>query len=104
MAAAKAAPSDIQTHACEEDAFRAFAGLYPETTLLVDTHDTLEGVRRVIVLSRRLGSAFRVLAIRLDSGDLGTLAFEACRLLNEAGPAWVTIFASSTLDEYEGQK
>ncbi len=98
------AHSYIQAHDCEEDAFRAFAGLYPETNLLVDTYDTLEGVRRVIALSRRLGGAFHVQAIRLDSGDLGALAVEARRLLNEAGLARVTIFASSSLDEYEVQK
>ncbi len=98
------AHSYIQAHDCEGDAFRAFAGLYPETTLLVDTYETLEGVRKVIALSRRLGDAFHVQAIRLDSGDLGALAVEARRLLNEAGLARVTIFASSSLDEYEVQK
>jgi nicotinate phosphoribosyltransferase len=98
------AHSYIQAHDCEEDSFRAFAGLYPETTLLVDTYDTIEGVRKVIALRRRLGDAFHVQAIRLDSGDLGALAVEARRLLNEAGLAQVTIFASSSLDEYEVQK
>ena len=36
--------------------FERFAALYPETTLLVDTYDTLEGVRKVIDLQRRLGA------------------------------------------------
>ena len=49
------AHSYIQAHDDEAAAFEAFAGLYPETTLLVDTYDTLGGVRKVIELSRRLG-------------------------------------------------
>lgn len=53
------AHSYIQAHDSEADAFAAFARLYPETTLLVDTYDTLEGVRKVIDLARRLGQAFR---------------------------------------------
>jgi nicotinate phosphoribosyltransferase len=42
--------------------------------------------------------------VRLDSGDLGALASEARKLLDEAGLQDVTIFASSSLDEYEIQK
>jgi nicotinate phosphoribosyltransferase len=68
--------------------------------LLVDTFDTLEGVRRVIRLARDLGPEFRVRAIRLDSGDLARLAHEARRMLYEAGLASVSIFASGDLDEY----
>jgi nicotinate phosphoribosyltransferase len=55
----------------------------------------------VIDLSRRLGERFRVRAVRLDSGDLGELARETRRLLDEAGLGRVGIFASSGLDEYE---
>jgi nicotinate phosphoribosyltransferase len=95
------AHSYIQAHETEMDAFEAFASLYPETTLLVDTYDTLEGVRLVVDLRRRLGNRFRVSAIRLDSGDLAALAREARRMLDEAGLADVTIFASSGLDEYQ---
>jgi nicotinate phosphoribosyltransferase len=85
----------------ELDAFRAFVRLYPETVLLVDTYDTLEGVRRVIRLAGELGDGFRVRAVRLDSGDLLTLARETRTLLNQAGLARVQIFASGGLDESE---
>ncbi len=98
------AHSYIQAHDSEAESFDAFAELYPDTTLLVDTYDTLEGVRKVIALSRQLGEKFHVQAIRLDSGDLGALAFEARRMLNQASLAHVTIFASSSLDEFEIQK
>ncbi len=94
------AHSYIQAHENEAEAFRQFARIYPETVLLVDTYDTLEGVRGVIDLARRLGGDFRVRAIRLDSGDLATLARESRRLLDEAGLQDVGIFASSSLDEY----
>jgi nicotinate phosphoribosyltransferase len=94
------AHSYILAHTDELEAFRRFADLYPDTVLLVDTYDTLEGVSRVIRLARELGPAFRVRAIRLDSGDLGALAREARRMLYEAGLAHVGIFASGDLDEH----
>jgi nicotinate phosphoribosyltransferase len=98
------AHSYVQAHDSEFVSFEAFAALYPETTLLVDTYDTLEGVRKVIDLSRKLGSRFRVRAVRLDSGDLGALARGARKMLDDAGLKHVTIFASSSLDEYEIQR
>jgi nicotinate phosphoribosyltransferase len=98
------AHSYIQAHDRECASFESFTALYPETTLLVDTYDTLDGVRKVIELSRRLGNRFRVHALRLDSGDLGKLAFETRKLLNEAGLSHVEIFASSGLDEYRIQE
>ncbi len=98
------AHSYVQAHDCEAASFEAFARLYPETTILVDTYDTLEGVRKVIELSRKLGRSFRVQAIRLDSGDLSALACGARKMLDEAGLQHVTIFASSSLDEYEIQR
>ncbi len=94
------AHSYVEAHPTEEDAFRAFAGLYPGTTLLVDTYDTLEGVRKVIALCKELGDRFQVGAIRLDSGDLAALAKEARRMLDEAGLTHIKIFASGSLDEY----
>lgn len=93
------AHSYIQAHDSELDAFRAFARAFPETTLLVDTYDTLRGVDQVIALARELGEAFRVRAIRLDSGDLGGLARAARARLDAAGLERVHIFASGGLDE-----
>lgn len=98
------AHSFVQAHDQELAAFERFAALYPETTLLVDTYDTLDGVEKVISLSRKLGARFRVRAVRLDSGDLGKLAVETRRALDEAGLPDVRIFASSGLDEYKIEK
>lgn len=95
------AHSYIQAHHSELEAFRAFSSLYPETTLLVDTYDSLEGVHHVVRLSEELGDEFRVSAVRLDSGDLAELAFGARGILDEAGLREVKIFASGGLDELE---
>jgi nicotinate phosphoribosyltransferase len=93
------AHSLVQSFDDELEAFRAFARLYPTTVLLVDTYDTLEGVANVIRLARELAPDFKVRAVRLDSGDLTDLAFEARQLLDHAGLPQVEIFASGSLDE-----
>ena len=95
------AHSYVQAHEDEYDAFRAFAHLYGDTVLLVDTYDTLAAVDKIVKLAREMGPAFRVSAIRLDSGDLVELAFGARRRLDAAGLAQVTIFASGSLNEDE---
>jgi len=95
------AHSYVEAHDSEMDAFRAFADLYPETILLVDTYDTLAGVRKVIDLAEERGEDFGVRGIRLDSGDLAALAKEARTLLDGAGLGDVQIFASSGLDEHK---
>lgn len=93
------AHSYIQAHKDEATAFRSFAELYPETVLLVDTYDTLEGVKKVIALAEERGEAFRVSAVRLDSGDLLELSRRTRTMLDEAGLSAVKIFASGGLDE-----
>jgi nicotinate phosphoribosyltransferase len=93
------AHSYIQAHENERAAFRAFAQVFPETVLLVDTYDTLAGVQKVIDLAKTLGEDFKVKAVRLDSGDLLTLSKEARRMLDEAGLGNVEIFASGGLSE-----
>jgi nicotinate phosphoribosyltransferase len=95
------AHSYVQAHASELDAFRAFARQYPETTLLVDTYDTVQGVHNVVRLAGELGDGFRVRAVRLDSGDMADLAFRAREILDAAGLHQVKVFASSGLDEHE---
>lgn len=95
------AHSFVQAHDSEMDSFRAFARLYPDTILLVDTYDTADGVRKVVRLAEEMGDDFRVRGVRLDSGDLAELAFESRDILDEAGLEDVEIFASGGLDEHE---
>lgn len=94
------AHSYIEAHESEFEAFRVFAGIYPDSILLVDTYDTLEGVRNVIRLAAELGDDFAIRGIRLDSGDLARLAVDARAMLDEAGLAGVEIVASGSLDEH----
>ncbi|NIR44251.1 MAG: nicotinate phosphoribosyltransferase [Gemmatimonadetes bacterium] len=94
------AHSYIQAHDRELDAFRAFAHLYGDTILLVDTYDTLEGVRKVVELAEEMGDEFRVRGIRLDSGDLAQLAVDSRKILDDAGLENVDIFASGGLNEH----
>jgi nicotinate phosphoribosyltransferase len=95
------AHSFVEAFPSEVEAFRAFAEDHPDrTTFLVDTYDTLNGVRNAIDVIRELGLAGRI-GIRLDSGDLDHLAREARRLLDDAGLERARIFASGGLDEHE---
>jgi nicotinate phosphoribosyltransferase len=85
----------------ERDAFRAFAEDHPNrTTFLVDTYDTLAGVRNAIEVIQELDPRGEI-GVRLDSGDLDRLSREARRLLDHAGLGRAKIFASGGLDEHE---
>src|SRR5436190_1215285 len=94
------AHSYIQAFEDELEAFRKFVTQFPEAILLVDTYDTVAGIRNVIELAREMGPNFRVSGIRLDSGNIAQLAVEGRRLLDSAGLNQVKIFASNSLDEY----
>ena len=96
------AHSFVQAFDDETVAFESYVNEFPETTtLLVDTYDTLEGVRNAIrVAEQAPSSGSAVNAIRLDSGDLGELARAARALLDEAGFPQIRIMASGGLDEH----
>ena len=82
----------------EQAAFRSFLEEFPQNaTLLVDTYDTLEGVRNAIAASRDAG--IPLAGVRLDSGDLLALSRAARRLLDEAGMSDTRIAASGDLEE-----
>jgi len=93
------AHSYVQAFEDERDAFRTFASDHPEhSILLVDTYDTVEGVRRAIEVCQELGIEPK--GVRLDSGDLGELAVDARRQLDDAGFDDAVVIASGSLDEY----
>jgi nicotinate phosphoribosyltransferase len=91
----------VTTDESERRAFDTFARSMPQgCVLLVDTYDTLDGVRSAIDTARAMRARGDELAgIRLDSGDLCTLATEARRMLDDAGFSAVRIVASDDLDE-----
>jgi nicotinate phosphoribosyltransferase len=95
------AHSYVESFPTERDAFVAFATDVPtRTTFLVDTYDTLNGVRSAIEVIRELGLA-QHLGIRLDSGDLDQLARRSRAILDDAAMPHVRIFASGGLDEMD---
>ena len=94
------AHSYIEAFDSEYQAFQEFVRCYPDTILLVDTYDTIAGVKNVIRLAEQFGDSFKVKAIRLDSGDLEDLSKKARKLLDAAGLKSVGIVASGGLDEY----
>ncbi len=86
----------------EQEAFDRYADAMPDnSTLLVDTYDTLKGVDRAIETARRLRTRGHQLSgIRLDSGDLAWLSQQARARLDAAGFPGVAIVASNDLDEH----
>ena len=86
----------------ELDAFEKYANAMPgNSTLLVDTYDTLAGVEKAIVVARKLRATGHELSgIRLDSGDLAYLSIEARKIFDAAGFPEVKIVASNDLDEH----
>lgn len=86
----------------EQEAFDLYAEAMPDnSTLLVDTYDTLQGVDHAIETARKLRTKGHELAgIRLDSGDLAWLSQQARQKFDAAGFPDVKIVASNDLDEH----
>ncbi|GIG67607.1 nicotinate phosphoribosyltransferase [Phytomonospora endophytica] len=83
-------------HDSEPEAFASqVATLGTDTTLLVDTYDISEGIRRAIAAA---GPGLR--AIRIDSGDLHVLGQQSREQLDSLGAADTRIVVSGDLDEY----
>ncbi len=97
------AHSFVMSYPSELEAFRAYARAHPTTTvLLVDTYDTLEGVKNAIIVAKELeAQGHRLKGIRLDSGDFDALSRASRFFLDDAGFDYVQIFASSDLNEWK---
>ena len=97
------AHSWVQSFDDELSAFREFARIYPEkSVLLVDTYDTLNsGIPNAIKVAKELEKkGYRLVGIRIDSGDLAYLSKKARKMLDEAKLNYVKIIVSNQLDEY----
>lgn len=83
-------------HDTEEEAFRSqIAALGVDTTLLIDTYDIREGVATAVrVAGTGLGG------VRIDSGDLPTVAAEVRAQLDGLGATGTRITVTSDLDEF----
>ena len=86
----------------ELTAFEAYAAAMPNNCIfLVDTYDTLQGVRHAVTVGKRLREQGHEMAgIRLDSGDLAYLSIQARKILDDAGFPEAVLVASNDLDEH----
>ena len=88
----------VMLHEDEMDAFANYAKAMPNSGIfLVDTYDTLEGVKKAIKACQEYGVELK--GIRLDSGDLAYLSIESRKLLDEEGFSQAIVTASNDLDE-----
>lgn len=96
------AHSWVMSFDSEPEAFAAYAEAMPNNCVfLVDTYDTLQGVRHAIEAGKRLRQqGHEMVGIRLDSGDLAWLSVQARKLLDAAGFQDAVIVASNDLDEH----
>jgi nicotinate phosphoribosyltransferase len=86
----------------EPEAFEAYARAMPNNCVfLVDTYDTLQGVRHAVQVGKKLrATGHEMIGVRLDSGDLAYLSIEARRILDAGGFPRAQILASNDLDEH----
>ena len=79
----------------ELTAFRRYVELHgPRSVLLIDTYEPLSAARSIVEAGLRPG------AVRLDSGDLGSLSRSVRAILDAGGCAETQVLASGDLDEH----
>ncbi|PSL07600.1 nicotinate phosphoribosyltransferase [Cecembia rubra] len=95
------AHSWIMSFDTELEAFKAYAEAFPDKCVfLVDTYDTINGVRNAIEVGKLLReSGKEMIGVRIDSGDLAYYSNIAREMLDAAGFPDVKIVASNDLDE-----
>lgn len=95
------AHSWIMAFPSELEAFRSFAEIYPDSSiLLIDTYDTLgSGIDNAITVGLEMKKKGKSIGVRLDSGDLSYLSQKIRRRLDEAGLEDCTITVSNDLNE-----
>jgi nicotinate phosphoribosyltransferase len=86
----------------EREAFEAYARAMPNNCVfLVDTYNSLDGVRHAIDVARQLRkSGYEMIGVRLDSGDRVALSIETRRMLDKSGFTDAKIVCSGDLDEH----
>jgi len=95
------AHSWVMSFDSEAEAFKAYARAMPNNcTFLVDTFDTLAGVKRATEAGKWLRQqGYEMAGIRLDSGDLAHLSIKAREILDAEGFPNTFIIGSNELDE-----
>jgi nicotinate phosphoribosyltransferase len=95
------AHSWVMSYATEEEAFDAYAEIYPQKSVfLIDTYDTLgSGIKAAIASGAKLAAKGKSFGVRLDSGDLQYLTSGVREELDRAGFPEATITVSNELTE-----
>lgn len=96
------AHSWVMSFDSEQEAFEKYAAAMPNNCIfLIDTYDSIEGVKKAIEVGLFLQTkGHRLAGVRLDSGDMADLSRQARRLLDDAQMTDAVIVASNDLDEY----
>jgi nicotinate phosphoribosyltransferase len=82
------------TEGSESQAFTAFHQVFPDSSLLIDTFDTIAAARN---LAEKVKSGeMQVKGIRIDSGDIAVVSQQVKAILPDTA-----IFASGDIDEFE---
>ena len=86
----------------ELESFKKYASVMPDNcVLLVDTFDTLRGIKNAITVAKELEKLNKkLLGVRIDSGDLSYLSKKARKMLDKENLNYVKIIASNDLDEF----
>ncbi len=92
----------VQLFDTEREAFEAVATTQPHYTLLLDTYDVRQASHTAVEVARRAQQQLghRLVAVRLDSGDLVAASRYVRRVLDAGGLESVRIVASGDLDEF----
>ncbi|HUI41185.1 MAG TPA: nicotinate phosphoribosyltransferase [Terriglobia bacterium] len=93
--AGTAAHSFTQAYPSERESFQALLDTFPDSTLLIDTYDTLAGAENAATLGRPLAG------VRLDSGELLEKSRKVREILDAHGHRETKIFASGDLNEFK---
>lgn len=95
------AHSWVMSFPSEEEAFEAYAQIYPENSVfLIDTYDTIKsGIKNAIKAGSKLVKAGFNFGVRLDSGDIDYLSRQVRSELDKAGFPQATIAVSNELTE-----
>ncbi len=90
------AHSWVMAYDDEYESFQDFHKVFPDnTTLLIDTYDTIKGAQ----LATKIGKKLK--GVRLDSGNITLLSKRVRKILDDAGLEQVKITASGDLNEYK---
>jgi len=94
------AHSFIMAFEDEKEAFKSYLKAFPQRgILLIDTYDTLRGLKNAIEASRETGIPLK--GVRLDSGDVVEFSKRVREILDKEGFKECKIIVSGGLDEYE---